>query len=55
MAYRVQISTDGLKAYVDAIEKAFGGDVDYGQIIKIYGNDEVGQSPLQPTSVVSVR
>ena len=37
MANRVQISTDGLNAYVDAIEMAFGGDADYGQIIKTYG------------------
>jgi IS1 family transposase len=40
MAYRVQISTDGLGAYVEAIENAFGGDVDYGQIIKVYGIEE---------------
>jgi len=37
VAYRVQISTDGLGAYVDAVEMAFGGDADYGQIIKTYG------------------
>jgi len=37
---RVQISTDGLHAYVNAIEKAFGGDVEYGQIIKTYGIEE---------------
>ncbi len=48
MAYRVQISTDGLEAYVEAIESAFGGNVDYGQIIKTYGHEEVErQSPLQ--------
>ncbi|MGB8536331.1 MAG: IS1 family transposase, partial [Acidobacteriaceae bacterium] len=40
MANRVQISTDGLKAYVDAIEKSFGADVDYGQIVKTYGHEE---------------
>ena len=40
MTNRVQISTDGLKAYAEAIEKAFGGEVDYGQIIKIYGNED---------------
>ena len=34
MRSKVQISTDGLRAYVDAIESAFGGDADYGQIIK---------------------
>ena len=41
MAYRVQISTDGLNAYVNAIENAFGADVDYGQIIKSYGPETV--------------
>lgn len=39
MANRVQISTDGLRSYVEAIEEAFGSDVDYGQIVKVYGND----------------
>jgi IS1 family transposase len=39
MKNRVQISTDGLKAYVDAIGIAFGGNVDYGQIIKTYGTE----------------
>ena len=39
MANRIQISTDGLKAYVGAIENAFGGDVDYAQIIKVYGTE----------------
>jgi IS1 family transposase len=42
MRNRVQISTDGLKAYVNAIESAFGSDVDYAQIIKTYGYEELG-------------
>ena len=37
MKVRVQISTDGLRAYVDAIDNSFGTDVDYAQIIKTYG------------------
>ena len=37
LANRVQLSTDGHRMYLDAVEGAFGGDVDYGQIIKIYG------------------
>jgi IS1 family transposase len=41
MKNRVQISTDGLRAYVDAIENSFGADVDYAQIIKTYGHEEV--------------
>jgi IS1 family transposase len=39
LAYRVQISTDGLKAYTEAIEKSFGAEADYGQIIKVYGTE----------------
>jgi IS1 family transposase len=39
MRNRVQISTDGLGAYVDAIEMAFGSDVDYGQVVKTYGTE----------------
>jgi hypothetical protein len=42
MKNRVQISTDGLRAYVEAIESAFGKDVDYAQIIKTYIHDESG-------------
>ena len=37
----VQISTDGLNAYIEAIEKAFGGNADYGQIVKVYGTEAV--------------
>jgi len=36
---RPQISTDGLRAYIDAVENAFGMDADYGMIIKHYGAD----------------
>ncbi len=39
MSNRVQISTDGLNAYKEAIERSFGGDADYGQIIKTYGHE----------------
>jgi len=41
MNNRLQISTDGLAAYVEAIAGAFGNDVDYAQIIKTYGKVEV--------------
>ena len=36
---RPQISTDGLKAYREAVWEAFGGDVDFAQIIKTFGKD----------------
>ncbi len=37
LANRVQLTSDGHKAYLEAIEGAFGGDVDYAQLVKLYG------------------
>jgi IS1 family transposase len=37
LANRVQLTSDGHKAYLEAVEGAFGADVDYAQLIKIYG------------------
>ena len=37
VANRVQITTDGLSMYVDAVEDAFGADVDFAQLVKHYG------------------
>ena len=34
---RVQLTTDGHKAYLEAVEGAFGGNVDFSQLIKLYG------------------
>lgn len=34
---RIQLTTDGYKPYLEAVEEAFGADVDYGQIIKFFG------------------
>jgi len=41
MKNRVQISSDGLNAYLEAVESAFGGNADYGQIVKVYGSEAV--------------
>ena len=38
LANRVQLTTDGLKSYLDAVEGAFGADIDYAQLVKLYGN-----------------
>ncbi len=37
LANRVQLTTDGHRAYLEAVEGAFGADVDYAQLIKMYG------------------
>lgn len=39
LASRVQLTTDSLKTYLDAVDGAFGIDVDYTQLVKVYGAD----------------
>ena len=51
LANRVQLTTDGHKAYLEAVEGAFGGDIDYAMLIKLYGKTAGGQRPLQPRRV----
>jgi IS1 family transposase len=59
LASRVQLTSDGLKAYVEAVEGAFGADIDYAQLIKLYGSDlgqdEVRYSPPVCTGTRKVR
>ena len=52
LANRVQLTSDGHRAYLEAVEGAFGGDVDYAQLVKLYGAaPELRQGPLQPRRV----
>lgn len=37
LANRVQLTSDGHRAYLEAVEGAFGADVDYAQLVKLYG------------------
>lgn len=59
LANRVQLTTDGHKAYLEAVEGTFGGDVDYAQLIKLYGNQPQGPqtrySPAECTGIKKVR
>lgn len=40
LANRVQLTTDGHKAYLTAVERAFEYDIDYAMLVKLYGNSE---------------
>jgi IS1 family transposase len=53
MKNRVQISTDGFHGYAAAIQKSFGMDVDYAQIVKIYGTMEFGERRYSSSGVLS--
>jgi IS1 family transposase len=51
---RVQLTTDGHKMYLEAVEDAFGSEIDFSQLIKIYGNSpesEIHYSPAECTGI----
>jgi IS1 family transposase len=52
LANRVQLSSDALAAYVEATERAFGADIDYGQIVKFFEAEPVGRGRYSPPHVV---
>ena len=52
LANRVQLTTDGHKAYLEAIEGAFGGDVDYAQLVKLYGDAPEKEKRYSPATCV---
>jgi IS1 family transposase len=58
MANRIQVSTDSLKAYPDAIERGFGTEVDHGQIVKTYSMSMLGNAAASvrysPVEIVKV-
>lgn len=48
---RIQLSSDALSAYVDAVDSAFGAGVDYGQVVKTYETEPVGPGRYSPPKV----
>lgn len=58
LANRVQLTTDGHKAYLEAVEGAFGSDVDFAQLVKLYGPTITAPgrySPAECTGIKKIR
>lgn len=59
LATRVQMTTDGHKAYLEAVEGAFGADIDYAQLIKMFGavpeSAKGRYSPAECTGIKKVK
>jgi transposase-like protein/IS1 family transposase len=52
---RFQVTTDGFKAYVPAMEETFGADVDFAQLVKVYGSPEnTGPDWYGPAKVIEM-
>lgn len=55
LANRVQLTTDGHRAYLSAVETAFGwGRTDYAQLVKLYGQAPEGQTRYSPPEIIGI-
>jgi IS1 family transposase len=55
LANRVQLTTDGHRVYLEAVESAFGSDIDYSMLVKIYGVDSEPDSRYSPAECIGCR
>ncbi len=49
LKHRIQLTTDGHKAYLHAVEDAFGANIDYAMLIKLYGKSPDGEIRYRPS------
>jgi IS1 family transposase len=55
LAHRVQLTTDGHQPYLRAVEDAFGDDIDYAQLVKIYGEAPKTEARYSPAQCMGAR
>lgn len=55
LANRVQLTTDGHRVYLQAVEDAFGNDIDYAMLVKLYGNDSGPEKQYSPAECIGCR
>lgn len=52
---RIQLTTDGHRVYADAVESAFGSEIDYAMLVKLYGNDRESETRYSPAECIGCR
>jgi len=52
---RIQLTTDGHRVYAEAVENAFGSEIDYAMLVKIYGASNDGESRYSPATCIGCR
>ncbi|MBZ5622404.1 MAG: DDE-type integrase/transposase/recombinase [Acidobacteriia bacterium] len=55
LSNRVQLTTDGLKMYLNAVKDGFGEDIDYAMLVKVYGSDPEGEKRYSPAICTSCK
>lgn len=53
LANRVQLTTDGHRVYLEAVESAFGSEIDYSMLVKIYGADSEPNTRYSPAECIA--
>ena len=53
LAHRVQLTTDGNRVYLQAVEDAFGNEIDYAMLVKVYGPEPGGETRYSPPVVIA--
>jgi len=49
---RVRLTTDGHKMYLEAVEEAFGCEIDFSQLVKIYGKSQESETRYSPAQCI---
>jgi hypothetical protein len=52
---RIQLTTDGFPRYPQAVYEAFSSEVDYGQLVKVYGTPRDGAVRYSPSQMISTQ
>jgi IS1 family transposase len=55
LAHRVELTSDGHRVYLNAVEDAFGSEIDYAMLIKIYGNDSANDTRYSPPPCIDCK
>ena len=55
LANRIQLTTDGYRSHVKAVEGAFGDDIDFALLVKIYGTSSEGQKRYSPAQCMGAK
>jgi len=52
LTHRVQLTSDGHRPYLEAVEAAFGADIDYAMLVKLYGHDQENERRYSPAQCI---
>lgn len=55
LANRVELTTDGHRAYLDAVPETFGEEIDYAMLVKVYGAERPGEARYSPPACIGCK